>query len=180
MSAFYEAGVYSCQVTGQAMGKSSTGNAQFILRFKVLSAADGRPIKSYERSYYRSITEKTIDYFINDLKALGFTGSSFRLLDPTAEGYENFTGMKLEMNCEHEARDNDTKERWGFARRTGTGAVAAQAPHDSGTMRKLDNLFGKHLRPLARSAAAASPPARSAAPNADADPIVITDDDVPF
>ena len=60
------------------------------LRFEVLGLEDTEPpqakyipaSRSYERTHYRSITDKTMEYFLQDLKILGFHGNSFKLLDP--------------------------------------------------------------------------------------------------
>jgi hypothetical protein len=100
---FYEVGRYVCEALEQSIGESSKGNPQFALHFRVLGKPTAQvgqyePIPhQYERTYYKSITDKTISYFVEDLKALGYTRSSFRYLDPNVPGFHNFAGQSLEM-----------------------------------------------------------------------------------
>src|ERR1017187_4588570 len=99
---FYEVGRYACKVVDQGLGKTGTGKPQFALRFQVLGLVDSTdPSKyipataQYERTFYRVITEKTMPYFVEDLKALGFHGSSFRELDKQAPGFHDFHGQDV-------------------------------------------------------------------------------------
>lgn len=174
---FYAPGVYVCQVTDQALSKASTGTPQFVLKVKVLGKPDPKdpgsyiPVdQQYDRTIFRTITDKTIPYLTEDLKALGFTGSSFRYLDPNVEGAQIFTGTILDCYCKHENdQRGDLRERWSIARQGG-GKLDVEAL-DAAEVRKLDALFGKQLK---QQPATAPKPAPTAAP------LDVSDDDVPF
>ena len=152
---YYEVGRYACKVTGQAMGETSTGKPQFILQFQVLGTVDPKnpanyipAAQSYTRTHYRVITDKTIEYFITDLKTLGFQGASYKLLDPTVDGFHNFTGMDVDMWCAHDTdQNNEPREQWSVAR-VGGGELKVDHPLEPKKLRELDNLFGKHLKGL--------------------------------
>src|SRR5688572_29622211 len=120
--ASYEPGRYWAKITRQAMGQASTGNPQFVLSFLVVGKVD--PTKpdgeliacpQYERSIFRTITEKTVDYLIEDLKTLEYDKPSFKFLDPETEGYQDFTGKELEVFCRHETYNGKQQEKWGIA-----------------------------------------------------------------
>jgi len=170
MQPFYAPGIYRCQVSSQAMGESGTGKPQFVLRFMVLATANGESVKQYERSHYRTITDKTAQYFAQDLRALGYQHQTFKLLDPSTPGFHDFAGQQVEMVCNHEPdQKGELRERWGVV-----SSGAAVKPLSQQKLRELDNLFGKHLK--------SAPAASSAAPTApvNASPFEITDDDIPF
>jgi hypothetical protein len=166
------------------MSVASTGTPQFVLRFKVLARLENGeedPVRSYERLHFRAITEKTIDYFVEDLKTLGFVGigTSFRLLDPQTPGFHDFRGRVVEMCCRHgEDQNGNPREEWGVAR--SAGALELR-PLPAARYRELDNLFGRALKSIA-GGANPKPPAAARAPEAPT-PMGqpgITDDDVPF
>jgi hypothetical protein len=183
---FYEVGRYACKVTSQALGEAKTGTPQFVLQFTVLGKVDpSDPTRylpaaaQYERTHFRAITDKTIKYFLEDLKILGFKGASFRELDPNTPGFHDFRGLDVDMWCSYEDdQDGGKRERWAIARQGGGGLeVKALEPKK---LRDLDNLFGKALKamhvpsnsaPRASAALAVTPPDRE---------YVATDDDVPF
>ncbi len=143
---FYAVGKYACKVIEQALGESSKGNPQFVMRFKVLGLVDPEdPAKfipasqQHERTYYKSITEKTIEYFVSDLKSLGFKGSSFKELDPTMPTYHSFVGLDIDMWCNHKKDLNDElREEWMVARTAGPLEVK---PIEPKKLRDLDNMF---------------------------------------
>ena len=82
---YYDQGKYLGTVRSQGLGKTKTGNAQFILTFQVEGKVDpndpeGALIpcgEKYDRSIFRVITDNTILYLMEDLAKLGFTGDSF-------------------------------------------------------------------------------------------------------
>jgi hypothetical protein len=184
MSTYYEVGKYECRITSQAIGEAKTGTPQFILRFNVLGKVydDGemeRVNREYERTAYRAITEKTIPYLIEDLKTLGFQGSSFRDLDPGSPNFFDLEGRAVEMWCSHEeGQDGENREKWGVARQGGPKREAPQVKAlDAAKLRSLDNLFGKHLKDLAPSGVDFNKRLEKPVPVASRDH---TDDGVPF
>ncbi len=148
---YYDIGTYRGIITDQALGKASTGTAQFILKFRIIGplGADGEPIElaatqQYERTMYRAITERTIDYVMEDLEKLGFQGASFKQLDLNAPNACDFRGHEIDFYCgrDKDQQGND-REKWSLA--FGARAINAE-PLDAQKSRELDTLFGKALK----------------------------------
>lgn len=174
MSTFYQPGDYVCEVVNQGLGETSNGNPQFFLTFKVLRYADNdeRVDQSYERTHYRAITDKTIPYFCEDLKALGFQRSGFRFLSLDTAGHQSFVGNEVVMNCRHESYQGKEGERWNIAREGGALDIK---PLPDAKLRQLDAMFGTHLKGMAKEEKpqpVAAGPAR--------DDMEVSDEDVPF
>lgn len=154
----YESGVYLGRILQQAMSQAGTGNSQFILRFLVLgkfNPADPDSLvecQQYERTAYRTITEKTIKYFLQDLEVLGFDKDSFKFLDPGTNGFVDFAGKEVQFYCSHEPRQDGAglKEQWSVARQGGSSTFEVK-PIEPKHLRDLDNLFGKQLRGLKKT-----------------------------
>lgn len=180
MKPFYAPGDYVGSVTSQGFVKAKTGTMQFVLKFKVLGTPDPLAPESYitaptqyERSIFRSITEKTMEYFLEDLQALGFTGDSFRLLDPGTQGFHDLRGRIIDVQCQHENDvNNEAREKWSVLRGSGKKIEAA----DPKELRQLDALFGKSLKGLKKDV----PPKEAAANGGDPRYAGVSDDDVPF
>lgn len=163
----YEPGRYWCKVTGQAMGTSSKGNPQFVLTFAVVGKVDpsdpgGELIScpKNERRMFLTITEKTGEYVIKDLKVLGYQKQSFAFLNPDRDGYHDFTGREFEARCEPNEYEGKTTERWRVV-----GEQYKPEPPDPKEIKKLDNLFGKQLKeafPVEKPQRASGPPATEA------------------
>lgn len=172
---FYAPGRYVCEMTDQALGKASTGTAQIVWRFRVLETETGDQLAAqYERTIYRSVTDKTMPYVLEDLRTLGFNRDSFAEIDPSTPGYQSFKGVQFTAFCTHEEdqRNGGWRERWGIAN---SGAFEV-TPLEKGKVRELDALFGKQLKTLKTGAA---PPRQEPV----AQPVTsegISDDDVPF
>lgn len=177
---FYEVGRYACKVTNQALGEAKTGTPQFVLQFTVLGKVDpSDPTRfipaqaQYERTHFRAITEKTIPFFMEDLKVLGFKGASFKELDPNNQPFHDFRGADIDMWCAHENdQQGNLREKWGVARQGGSLEVK---PLEAKKVRDLDNLFGKHLMALRSTEPVRQTPVNPVPPS-----MGITDDDVPF
>lgn len=177
----YEVGKYEVEITGQGFSKAkSSGNLQFVLQFRILGKLDPNDPEALidcmpgERKYYKAITENTVQWLMDDLKALGVEGlESWLQLDPEA-GHERFidlTGRKVDMSCKIGA-DSKSYEDWAFAS-GGTAKPIERA--DKKDVKALDRLFGQALRKPA-PAAARRAPVPAAANTATA----VADDDVPF
>ena len=148
MSVFYDEGNYRGEIIDQAIGAASTGNPQLVLQFRVLSHANGDPVmKQYERTLYRIITEKTQSFVQQDLYTLGFTGSSFRQLDPAIEGFQDLTGQQVEFYCAHEENlKGEMREKWSIAH--GPRPIKYD-PLAESDYRRLDAMFG--FKPAAKT-----------------------------
>ncbi len=153
---YYEPGRYWCKIVNQQLGKASTGNPQIVITFQVLGKVDladpeGNLLRvnnDYERSYFRTITDKTAEWAVDDLHKLGFTGDSFGQLNLDHPNCCDLRGSEVSFTCAHE-EDNrsdhrgEIKERWSVSGDGGTLKVAPLADKD---VRKLDALFGKALK----------------------------------
>jgi len=164
----YEPGVYQAEVLGQEFRPStSKGTPGFHLKIRPEGGA-------YERELTFWITEKTAEYVARDLAKLGFRGSSFAELEPGTPNYHSFAGDTITVVCSHEKSNTDPNkvfERWQLPYEGGeTGE-----PMASKDVRKLDALFGKHLKRAAKAAPAESKPITPEDAKAEAD-----DSDVPF
>lgn len=145
---FYDEGRYKGVVAAQALGKSSTGNTQFVLTFDILGGIDPTQpdtlirVAQGQRSIFRSITEKTIDWFVDDLKFLGYSRSSFQPLDPSHANHHSFKGQEIEVECKHKEYQGEWREQWNLV--TDGGGFKIE-PADNASLRKLDSLWGKKL-----------------------------------
>lgn len=161
-------GRYRCIIRQQGFTTSRTGSPQFVLKFDVLT--DGEPATRY---YFKTLTEKTMEYFVADMKNLGFNGSSMQQLDPAHPNHLSFVDQEVTMYCGHGRDQNgDEKEEWGVAL-----PEMEMRPPPQNTMRSLDLLFGAALKKTGgvRPAAATKP---QPVPVAAGD--MPSDDDVPF
>jgi hypothetical protein len=159
MPLYYNPGTYLGEITNHILGETKTGKPQLILQFMVqamVNEADpANPLScgdQYERTMYRVITDKTIDFVMEDLQRLGFQGNSFSELDLNTDVHQDFRGQKHEFYCQHREYNGKTHEDWGFAR----GAAVAK-PLDTNSVRQLDAMFGKQLKAQSQAAKAAAP-----------------------
>lgn len=153
MSTFYDKGVYRGEIVDQALGKASTGNMQVILRFKVLSRVVGEdgeeqvPMQ-YERTSYMTITDKTIDRVVEQLRVLGYTRDSFRFIDKSQPNYHGLIGQQADFVCNHEPDQKapgQFREKWNVRTPRESKPLEVK-PLESKELRELDRLFGKHLK----------------------------------
>ncbi len=177
MAAFYSEGLYRVQFTKQALGVSSQkGTPQFVLAFNVLGRYDQNgnvhQVQQYERAFYRPITEKTVEYLLQDLDNLGMVGiTSFKQLDPSHPNPALITG-EGDMWCgSEEGQDGKPRERWSVPRAGGVEVKQLPASEAS----KLDNMFGAALKKWSAGRGPKPVPVAAAAPAAASD-----DDEVPY
>lgn len=153
---FYQPGRYWGRIVAQAIGMTSKNNPQFVLTFKVIGKVnpedpDGEllPVsEQYERSIFKVITDKTIDYVMEDLQKLGFDRETFKELDPNTPGFQSFVGNELAFYCDHDTYEGTVREKWGLAR---DGSGLQIKPLEPKQMRELDSLFGKHLKKMVKA-----------------------------
>lgn len=177
----YKEGIYKVEIVGQGLNVSKTkGTPGFFLRI----IPEGG---MYERDIQWYLTDKTIEYFVRDMKKLGFTGTSPSQLDPEAEGHHSFVGMEIEATCSYEENNGKVYERWGLPFESKPREVVSM---DRKAARRLDALFGKQFKdafgtgartqqqpPQATQEAAPLTPANMAAETAKAEE---DDDAIPF
>jgi len=150
----FSQGRYKATVTHQKLGESRNGTPQFVLSFRPIGKYDLErpgeellPCEDWERSAFFYFSSRAVDISLEQLHEIGFRGTSFFELDPETPGFCDFGGLTIDVICEHEAYQGETKERWRLAR-TGGGGLEVKKLDDRQT-RKLDALFGRKLKELA-------------------------------
>ncbi len=186
MKPFYEQGRYEGEVTDQGFVKARTGNVQFIIRFTVKGRIDPAnpdnmfPVPAqYERTVYRALTEKTVEYFVGDMAGLGIEIASFTDLDPKNErGFVSLKGKIADFICSHETgMDGGLREKWGLGRPATAGKPVESIA--SAEVKSLDRLFGKHLK-KAPATQVPTPRLQPVSATADSGGLEIGDEDIPF
>ena len=150
----YEAGNYMVRVVSQQLGKTGTGKPQFILMFEVMNRLDpSRPDEllscdKAERTIYRTIAPKTVEWILDEVKHLCDLGGidsalpGWEYLDPDTQYFMDLTGIEFEAYCRHETYKDREHEKWGISQ--GSGAQAE--PLDDKSIRNLNALYGKQLK----------------------------------
>jgi hypothetical protein len=183
---FYEPGVYVAKVVQQGLTKASTGNTQFILRFRVEGKPDPvdpesmQAVAEFERTIWMTITEKTVERIVGDLRNLGYRAESFGPLDPSHPSHESFVGNQIEVYCKHEAdQSGNQRERWQLNR---AAAAIEIKPLEAKEVRQLDMMFGRALKgtPSAKPTSTRTPTRQYDTVSVASDGTEITDDDIPF
>ena len=147
---YFDKGRYIGQLTNQQLGKTSNGNPQIVLTFNIIGKVDLSDPQGalldcpkYERTVYRVITNKTIDYVLKDMEAIGFEGNSFGQIDSSMPGFQDLRGKEIELFCDHDNYEGKEKEKWGIYTEFEGAKVEKLEAAD---VRKLDTLFGKALK----------------------------------
>jgi hypothetical protein len=177
MGTYYEQGAYRCEIIDQGLSQSSNGNPQIWLKIQVMESVDHpeEQLQSYDRTVFWTITDKTVNFVLDKLDALGFSGESWRQLDLNHANPQSFVGTSADFFCKLETYEGKERERWDLSFNTGGGAQAL----DEAQSRQLDTLFGKKLKERFRSTAKKPAKATKAA-NAELQEAVEGNDDVPF
>lgn len=168
MSVYYKEGNYWVRVVGQSFGFTKNDNPELKLEIEVEQGGPTRYIRFY-------FSEKAAPISIRQLQELGFDKPSFRYLDPSTEGYHDFTGVEFDAYCKFEEYDGKVVERWAKS------MVEEKKSIDSEAIRKLDSMFGQYLPK--KKAAPAKPAAKPAQKPAESQPAAVAsaaDDDIPF
>jgi hypothetical protein len=182
---FYAEGVYRCEVIQQGLTTASTGTMQIALKVKVLEDNQGPMPQQYERSVFLPVTERTMEYLVRKLEALGYTRDSFRYLDLQEANYHDLRGTVAEFYCKHESdQSGELREKWDVATGGGSKALELKPPQAS-ELRRLDALFGRAKKATVGNGGPkpngnASRPATPQQPPDFPNPLEISDDDVPL
>lgn len=143
-----EQGRYRAVICDHGLTQTSTGKDQVVITFSLCGMIDAttpgdlRPAPDCNRSIFKVLTDKSIEYVMQDLRSIGWEGTSFAELDHENSDVANLIGKEIDVLCTHEEYQGKTQERWSLA---GRGAAAIKAA-DSATIRRLDTLFAKHLK----------------------------------
>jgi hypothetical protein len=85
------------------------------------------------------LTEKTVIRARDDLRTLGYPGSTLTGVDPDTEGFHDFTHQEIELMCIHETDLNGfLVERWKL--RAGSRRLA-----DKTKLRELDRVLARGI-----------------------------------
>jgi hypothetical protein len=154
---YYQPGRYLGKVINQQLGETSKGNPQVVITFQILGRINPEdpegPLlvcgEHYDRSVFRAITDKTIDWVLQDLERLGFDGQSFADIDLNTTGCCDLRNRECEFSCAHEPhyRTGEPREVWQVA---SDGGGLEVKPLDAKQVRQLDAMFGKQLKQLGK------------------------------
>ena len=160
MAVHYEEGKYAAEITAQRLTTNRNGNTQLEIEFMPYSKIEEVESKSltgsevYPRTIYMVITEKSGNYVIDRLRMIGWPGTSFKTLDAELcppDKFHNFVGSSVTVWCRHKVYLEQQREEWQLAVVEGAKERKANATADKATARKLDTLFGKHLKETAKN-----------------------------
>lgn len=196
MAIVYAQGAYWCEIVSQAISETRNGNPQIELGIKPYCREDETPVeRQIERKFKRVLTEKTIDFAVEELRSLGYDRDTFAELDPRHPQKFDFTGIRAKFLCEYREYEGKEFESWSLLRDYQKAEVE---PIDKAKLKRLDGLFGKALKaapkvekptaPQSSSKPAASPTATelmdppSKKPGAFVNDhgVEVDDDDLPF
>lgn len=144
-------GKYRIRLKEHVMSESKNGNPQIAIQFDVIGVYGPNGEYSqhapFERTMFLTITDKTVDWIMETLRAIGFMGKSFTELDTQQPNHHSFAGVEVDAWCKHDEYDGKTREKWNISR--GAGASLPK-PSDRSSLRKLDALYGSYLqKPIA-------------------------------
>jgi hypothetical protein len=172
----YPEGGYIGKVTSQALVKAGTGTPQLVIRFTVErfwnkdKKAEEPVAEKHTRTIYRTITAKTAEYVKQDLENLGFTGTSFKELDPGTPGHFDLTGHEINVFVKHEAdQESNLREKWGISQFSGSKPIEGEPVTDFAALDELLGFSGKAAAPKGNAGAAkgnSNPANGSASPTA--------------
>lgn len=189
MAIVYNPGVYWCEIIEQGITESKNGHPVVVLKVKPYAHEDETPVeRSIERQCRKVLTEKTIEYAIEDFRSLGFDRHSFMEIDPRHPNAFQFVGIKAQFLCRHKEYEGKDYEEWSVWRAYEPVAIE---PIDKMKLKRLDGLFGKMLKdapirtpakpaPSQSSAATAQPAAAKPGAFTNVHGVEVDDDDLPF
>ena len=181
---YYEPGKYRARIIAQGFSESAEKKTPyfFLSIVPIAQVADDGEYPctaEYERQIVRYMTDKTIDWLLDDLESLGWMGGSFAEINPDSQGYHSFRDQEIVALCEHEENNDKTYERWSLFREA---KVVTQLPPTA--IQKLDSLFGRELKARQRAVAPQTTAAAESTATVDntdiAEEVAATGDDIPF
>ena len=137
--AYYAEGLYECIVQNQGFGESREKRTPcFWLRFVPVKHDSDHIDQQYEREIKLWLTDNTIDQVVSRLRAMGWTGDTFKELEP---GRHSFEGINIQLRCFHSEVNGKVYENWEFP-----PPRTASSENNSTVAKRVDALFGKALR----------------------------------
>lgn len=177
-STYFHQGRYWGRVVDWNLGTSrNKGTPQFSVTFEVTDELDSMGERAglvgspQQRTVYLYLTEKSMSIALEALKVLGYNRTSLKHLDRSSQQAHDFSGIECELYCKIEEYEGEDRERWSI--NTPREPVKPVDPND---LRKLDALFGKHLKAQAGNGSAPQQQQTEGAPVGAAP----ASDDIPF
>jgi hypothetical protein len=145
----FHAGKYRVRFVGgtsQGFGESKQkGTPYFFATFEPIAfiADDGTEetgIPKDRRDVELYITENTADRVVNNLRSIGWKGSTFANLDPGVAGYHDLAGVEAVLECKLETYEGKERDKWEFPRPPRHSELGKDAK------KSLDRLAGKALK----------------------------------
>jgi hypothetical protein len=115
-------------------------------------------------TYYKAITPKTIEWLAADLKAIGYDRPGLEYLDPETPGAVNLFDREIDVDCQQETYQGQTRNRWSIHR------DQAREKLGRDDLARLDAMYGDQFRRVLGAGDTAVPPP----------PVADTNDDTPF
>jgi hypothetical protein len=122
MTATYLPGTYQAEIVAQGFEESSVKQTPcFSLQLKIRGRYDPagkvQDCQQYERTYRQYLANDTGAAILRgDLQALGVTVTNLTLLEPGVKDHISLVGRIIEVVCEHEVYNQQTRERWRIHR----------------------------------------------------------------
>ena len=144
--AFYEEGLYDCEIRSQVFSQNAKGTEYFGLSiYPTFRLKDGQQI-SQDGPYERTVclwtnSPENVERTIKQLtETLGWDGvGGFQSLCPDKKGHFSFAGTMVELRCVHnEGTDGKVYDHFQFPRLEG----GKRSPeNDSEIAKRLDRLY---------------------------------------
>lgn len=147
MGISYQPGKYWGKLTSATLGAAKSGNPQYAMTFSIVGAIDAAnpdgallTCANYDRTVFRTITEKTKDWFWRDVDSLCAAKGVTSPNAPSELASIDLTGAEVPLECTHEAYEGNMKERWQISH---GGGSPEMKPLEGSEAAKLDALFGR-------------------------------------
>jgi len=165
---FYEQGSHIAKVVGQGFSESSKKKTPFFFLFITplfQITPDGKriPVASsqFDQEVRWYMTPAAMEFFLRDLKKLGFTGKQPSDLDPSRPGFHDFFEQEIEVVNKHEAYGDQGKvsDKWSLP-----FEGSSQEDRPAIDLRDLNSRFGDEFKGMFGGNKKAAPPAQATTP----------------
>jgi hypothetical protein len=166
-----EPGKYRGRITDYGVTQSQAGQhlPTVFITFELVGQYDPDtgevgPCEPVGRTYYKSISPKTIDWLLADLKAIGYDRPGLEYLDPETPGAADLFDREIDIDCESETYQGQTRDRWSIHRERTREKIGREG------LARLDAQFGDQIRRVLGAGTAVDVPP----------PVTANTDDNPF
>lgn len=147
----YPEGIYLAKITNHGMTKAGTGTPQWFADIRVTGvAADDNnlergfnPVSEVSKTIYEPLTAGTVEFFLEKLRSIGFTGKSPKELYTDHPDAQDFIGREIVVSCEHDEYKEKMREKWKISRRKARKSLSEE------DLDNLEALFGDKFKETA-------------------------------